>query len=63
MRELLFLFLGVFLGVLTTALMVSSAKSDEDAHQMLEKERQEQEKKEARKKERERKKELENARD
>lgn len=63
MKEFLFLCFGAFLGVLTSAIMVSSSRADEDAHQMLERERQEQAKKEVRKEARRRKKELEDARD
>ena len=54
MKEFLFLCFGTFLGVLTSAIMVSSSRADEDARQMLERERQ----KEARR----RKEELEDAR-
>lgn len=62
MKEFLFLCFGAFLGVLTSAIMVSSSRADEDARQMLERERQEAAKKEAHKEAKRRKKELEDAR-
>lgn len=62
MKEFLFLCFGSFLGVLTSAIMVSSSRADEYARQMLERERQEQAKKEVCKEARRRKKELEDAR-